>query len=183
VVGMQAGVPEEGDTVITSLPRPMGPYASPCGMDPKGRSNGRAHGPRPGGYSKGKGGSMHMFQRREEVLRRPMASSAAQVPLGNRPSPFAHKYKQGRPMVRDDLSRRRRRGTRGQVYESFNHGRHSGSCRAVYIIENNKYAMGTLGGSVPPPAPSSATAASPTAFRASRWTAMDVGAVAPPPAR
>src|SRR5688572_10808211 len=56
VVGMQA-VLEEGDTVITTY-RDHG-HMLACGMDPKGvmaELTGRAT-----GYSKGKGGSMHMF--------------------------------------------------------------------------------------------------------------------------
>src|SRR5260370_24929033 len=56
VVGMQAAI-EEGDTSITSY-RDHG-HMLACGMDPKGvmaELTGRR-----GGYSHGKGGSMHMF--------------------------------------------------------------------------------------------------------------------------
>src|ERR1700680_3530083 len=56
VVGMQMAI-EEGDQVITTY-RDHG-HMLACGMDPKGviaELTGRR-----GGYSKGKGGSMHMF--------------------------------------------------------------------------------------------------------------------------
>ena len=58
VVGMQASI-EDGDAVVTSY-RDHG-HMLACGMDPRGvmaELTGRA-----GGYSKGKGGSMHMFSR------------------------------------------------------------------------------------------------------------------------
>src|SRR5882762_756710 len=57
VVGMQSAITNERDSVITSY-RDHG-HMLACGMDPKGvmaELTGRA-----GGYSKGKGGSMHMF--------------------------------------------------------------------------------------------------------------------------
>ncbi|MBV9827904.1 MAG: pyruvate dehydrogenase (acetyl-transferring) E1 component subunit alpha, partial [Alphaproteobacteria bacterium] len=58
VVGMQAAL-QEGDTIVTSY-RDHG-HMLACGMDPKGvmaELTGRR-----GGYSQGKGGSMHMFSR------------------------------------------------------------------------------------------------------------------------
>ena len=67
VVGMQMVLKRDGDQVITGY-RDHG-HMLACGMDPKGvmaELTGRR-----GGYSKGKGGSMHMFSRREELLRRP----------------------------------------------------------------------------------------------------------------
>ncbi|MFX4222410.1 MAG: thiamine pyrophosphate-dependent enzyme [Thalassobaculum sp.] len=65
VVGMQAAI-GEGDTVVTSY-RDHG-HMLACGMEARGvmaELTGRI-----GGYSKGKGGSMHMFSQREELLRR-----------------------------------------------------------------------------------------------------------------
>ena len=66
VVGMQTAL-KDGDQVITAY-RDHG-HMLACGMDPNGvmaELTGRR-----GGYSKGKGGSMHMFSMREGLLRRP----------------------------------------------------------------------------------------------------------------
>ena len=63
VVGMQAAI-EDGDQVITGY-RDHG-HMLACGMDPKGvmaELTGRS-----GGYSKGKGGSMHMFSREKNFF-------------------------------------------------------------------------------------------------------------------
>src|SRR3712207_9329392 len=87
VVGMQAAS-REGDSVITSY-RDHG-HMLACGMDPKGvmaELTGRR-----GGYSKGKGGSMHMFSRAKKFYGG-HGIVGAQVPtrtgLG-----LAHRYKQ-----------------------------------------------------------------------------------------
>ena len=85
VVGMQS-VSVFGDSVITSY-RDHG-HMIACGMDPKGvmaELTGRAS-----GYSKGKGGSMHMFSR-EKGFFGGLGSVAAQVPIGAGLA-FAHKY-------------------------------------------------------------------------------------------
>ena len=66
VVGMQMAL-KDGDEVITGY-RDHG-HMLACGMDPKGvmaELTGRTH-----GYSKGKGGSMHMFSVERGLLRRP----------------------------------------------------------------------------------------------------------------
>jgi len=65
VVGVQSTL-KDGDAVITSY-RDHG-HMLACGMDARGvmaELTGRA-----GGYSKGKGGSMHMFSREKKFLRR-----------------------------------------------------------------------------------------------------------------
>ena len=65
VVGMEMAK-KDGDQMITGY-RDHG-HMLACGMDPKGvmaELTGRR-----GGYSKGKGGSMHMFSLRQEFLRR-----------------------------------------------------------------------------------------------------------------
>ena len=64
--GMQMAL-KAGDEVITGY-RDHG-HMIACGMDPKGvmaELTGRSH-----GYSKGKGGSMHMFSVEKRLLRRP----------------------------------------------------------------------------------------------------------------
>ena len=76
VVGLEAAA-EEGDKRITSY-RDHG-HMLACGMDPKGvmaELTGRS-----GGYSKGKGGSMHMFSREKQFFGG-HGIVGAQVPLG-----------------------------------------------------------------------------------------------------
>ena len=133
VVGMQAAI-EEGDTVITSY-RDHG-HMLACGMDPKGvmaELTGRR-----GGYSKGKGGSMHMFSR-EKGFFGGHGIVGAQVPIGTGLG-FAHRYSEdGRVSLTymgDGAI------NQGQVYESFNMAA-LWKLPVVYIIENNRYGMGT----------------------------------------
>ena len=133
VVGMQMAI-KDGDQVITSY-RDHG-HMLACGMDPKGvmaELTGRR-----GGYSKGKGGSMHMFSV-EKGFYGGHGIVGAQVPLGTGLA-FANKY-------RDDGSVSLvyfgdGAVNQGQVYEAFNMAK-LWSLPVVYIIENNKYGMGT----------------------------------------
>ena len=86
VTGMQACL-KEGDQVITGY-RDHG-HMLACDMDPRGvmaELTGRA-----GGYSRGKGGSMHMFSK-EKHFYGGHGIVAAQVPLGAGLA-FADKYK------------------------------------------------------------------------------------------
>ena len=133
VVGVQAAL-KDGDDVITSY-RDHG-HMLACGMDPKGvmaELTGRR-----GGYSKGKGGSMHMFSR-EKNFYGGHGIVGAQVPLGTGLA-FAHKYN------KDDGLSAVYCGdgaiNQGQVYESFNMAA-LWKLPVLYVIENNKYAMGT----------------------------------------
>src|SRR5689334_7396017 len=133
VVGIQAAL-EQGDAVITSY-RDHG-HMLACGMDPKGvmaELTGRA-----GGYSKGKGGSMHMFSR-EKNFYGGHGIVGAQVPLGTGIA-FANRYKEnGKICVTyfgDGAV------NQGQVYESFNMAALR-KLPVLYVIENNKYGMGT----------------------------------------
>jgi pyruvate dehydrogenase E1 component alpha subunit len=133
VVGVQAAL-KEGDDVITSY-RDHG-HMLACGMDPKGvmaELTGRR-----GGYSKGKGGSMHMFSR-EKNFYGGHGIVGAQVPIGTGLG-FSHKYN------KDDGLAAVYSGdgaiNQGQVYESFNMAA-LWKLPVLYIIENNKYAMGT----------------------------------------
>jgi pyruvate dehydrogenase E1 component alpha subunit len=133
VVGMQAAS-EQGDTVITSY-RDHG-HMLACGMDAKGvmaELTGRR-----GGYSKGKGGSMHMFSR-EKGFYGGHGIVGGQVPLGTGLA-FAHKYRNDGKVTMCYLGD----GAinQGQVYESFNMAA-LWKLPIVYVIENNKYAMGT----------------------------------------
>ena len=86
VVGVLAAV-KEGDTVVTSY-RDHG-HMLACGMDPKGvmaELTGRRD-----GYSKGKGGSMHMFSREKNFFGG-HGIVGAQVPIGTGIA-FAHHYR------------------------------------------------------------------------------------------
>jgi pyruvate dehydrogenase E1 component alpha subunit len=133
VVGMQAAI-EEGDAVITSY-RDHG-HMLACGMDPRGvmaELTGRA-----GGYSKGKGGSMHMFSR-EKNFYGGHGIVGAQVPIGTGIA-FAQRYKGEDSVCLTYLGD----GAinQGQVSESFNMAA-LWRLPVIYVIENNKYGMGT----------------------------------------
>jgi pyruvate dehydrogenase E1 component alpha subunit len=133
VVGMQSAV-DDGDQVITGY-RDHG-HMLACGMDPKGvmaELTGRI-----GGYSRGKGGSMHMFSKEKNFFGG-HGIVGAQVPIGTGLA-FANRYR-GNDRVcltyfGDGAA------NQGQVYESFNMAQ-LWSLPVVYVIENNQYAMGT----------------------------------------
>ncbi len=133
VVGVQMAM-KPGDEVITGY-RDHG-HMLATGMDPKGvmaELTGRR-----GGYSKGKGGSMHMFSK-EQNFYGGHGIVGAQVSLGTGLA-FANRYR-GNDSVSltyfgDGAA------NQGQVYESFNMAE-LWKLPVVYIIENNRYAMGT----------------------------------------
>jgi pyruvate dehydrogenase E1 component alpha subunit len=133
VVGMQMTL-KPGDGVITGY-RDHG-HMLACGMDPKGvmaELTGRR-----GGYSHGKGGSMHMFSA-EKGFYGGHGIVGAQVPLGTGLA-FASKYRGN-----DNVSLTYfgdGAANQGQVYESFNMAK-LWKLPVIYIIENNQYGMGT----------------------------------------
>src|SRR5579859_5253326 len=111
VVGVQAAA-EPGDTIITSY-RDHG-HMLATGMDPKGvmaELTGRR-----GGYSRGKGGSMHMFSH-EKGFFGGHGIVGAQVPLGTGLG-FAHKYRDNGKVSITYLGDGAM--NQGQVYESWN---------------------------------------------------------------
>ena len=133
VVGMQMAI-AQGDNVITGY-RDHG-HMLACGMDPKGvmaELTGRQH-----GYSKGKGGSMHMFSV-EKGFYGGHGIVAAQVPLGTGLA-FANRYRANGRVSLTYLGDGA--ANQGQVYESFNMAR-LWKLPVIYIIENNQYGMGT----------------------------------------
>jgi len=133
VVGMQMAS-KPGDEVITGY-RDHG-HMLVCGMDPKGvmaELTGRR-----GGYSKGKGGSMHMFSK-EKHFYGGHGIVGAQVSLGTGIA-FANKYRNDGSVCLTYFGDGA--ANQGQVYESFNMAE-LWKLPVVYIIENNRYAMGT----------------------------------------
>jgi pyruvate dehydrogenase E1 component alpha subunit len=133
VVGMQMCL-KPGDQVITSY-RDHG-HMLATGMEARGvmaELTGRI-----GGYSKGKGGSMHMFSR-EKGFFGGHGIVGAQVALGAGLG-FANWYREN-----DNVSITyfgEGASNQGQVYESFNLAALM-KLPVVFVIENNRYAMGT----------------------------------------
>jgi len=133
VVGMKLAL-RDGDQMITGY-RDHG-HMLACGMDPKGvmaELTGRR-----GGYSKGKGGSMHMFSL-EKNFYGGHGIVGAQVPLGTGLA-FANKYRGSNDVCLTYFGDGA--ANQGQVYESFNMAE-LWKLPVVYVIENNRYAMGT----------------------------------------
>jgi len=133
VVGLQANA-TEADSVITTY-RDHG-HMLATGMEPKGvmaELTGRI-----GGYSRGKGGSMHMFSL-EKKFYGGHGIVGASVPLGTGLA-FAHKYRGDGGLnfcyFGDGAA------NQGQVYEAFNMAS-LWKLPIIYVIENNRYAMGT----------------------------------------
>src|SRR5215213_9175026 len=133
VVGMQMTL-KEGDSVITGY-RDHG-HMLACNMDPKGvmaELTGRR-----GGYSHGKGGSMHMFSV-EKNFYGGHGIVGAQVSLGTGLA-FANRYRENGAVTLTYFGDGA--ANQGQVYESFNMAE-LWKLPVIYIIENNRYAMGT----------------------------------------
>ncbi len=133
-VGLQSALTPGKDSVITGY-RDHG-HMLACGMEANGvmaELTGRR-----GGLSKGKGGSMHMFSIEKNFFGG-NGIVGAQVSLGTGLA-FANHYR-GNTHVSlayfgDGAA------NQGQVYESFNMAE-LWKLPVVYIIENNRYAMGT----------------------------------------
>jgi len=127
-------VQEEGDTVITTY-RDHG-HMLACGMEARGvmaELTGRS-----GGYSRGKGGSMHMFSYEKNFFGGHGivgASTSLGTGLG-----FYHKYSNDGGVAvayMGDGS-----ANQGQVAECYNMAA-LWKLPVLYIIENNQYGMGT----------------------------------------
>jgi pyruvate dehydrogenase E1 component alpha subunit len=133
VIGMQKAQ-DPGDQVIAGY-RDHG-HMLACGMTANGvmaELTGRRD-----GYSKGKGGSMHMFSKEKKFFGG-HGIVGGQVPLGTGIA-FANKYNKSKAVCvcyfGDGAA------NQGQVYEAFNMAK-LWMLPVLYIIENNKYAMGT----------------------------------------
>jgi pyruvate dehydrogenase E1 component alpha subunit len=133
VVGMQMAL-SEGDEVITSY-RDHG-HMLTTGMNPRGvmaELTGRAT-----GYSRGKGGSMHMFSKEKNFFGG-HGIVGAQVSLGTGLA-FSNWYRGNDRVCLTYFGEGA--SNQGQVFESMNLAALM-KLPVVYIIENNKYGMGT----------------------------------------
>ncbi len=133
VTGMKMAI-KDGDQMITAY-RDHG-HMLAMDMSPKGvmaELTGRR-----GGYSKGKGGSMHMFSK-EKQFYGGHGIVGAQVPLGTGLA-FANQYRENGSVSLTYFGDGA--ANQGQVYESFNMAS-LWKLPVIYIIENNRYAMGT----------------------------------------
>ena len=133
VVGVLMTI-NENDSVVTTY-RDHG-HMLARGLDPKrimaeltGRST---------GYSGGKGGSMHMFSKANNFYGG-HGIVGAQVPIGTGIA-FTHKYKNEKNICRTYIGDGAMNN--GQVFEAFNLAS-LWNLPVLYIIENNKYGMGT----------------------------------------
>jgi pyruvate dehydrogenase E1 component alpha subunit len=133
VVGVRMAARAD-DQIVTSY-RDHG-HMLACGMDPKGvmaELTGRR-----GGFSKGKGGSMHMFSREKNffgghgIVGAP-APIGAGIAFANR---YRHEDRVSLTFFGDGAA------NQGQVYESFNMAE-LWRLPVLFIVENNRYAMGT----------------------------------------
>lgn len=133
VTGMQACI-KEGDQVITGY-RDHG-HMLACGMEARGvmaELTGRID-----GYSRGKGGSMHMFSREKNFFGG-HGIVGAQVPIGTGLA-FSNQYKGNDGVCLTYFGDGA--ANQGQVYEAFNMAS-LWNLPVIYVIENNMYAMGT----------------------------------------
>jgi len=133
VVGMQMAL-QKGDQVITSY-RDHG-HMIATGMEPRGvmaELTGRAT-----GYSRGKGGSMHMFSK-EKHFYGGHGIVGAQVSIGTGLA-FSDMYRGNDNVAVTYFGEGA--SNQGQVFESFNIAALM-KLPCVYVIENNRYGMGT----------------------------------------
>ena len=133
VVGVLMTI-DKNDSVVTTY-RDHG-HMIARGLDPKrimAELTGRAD-----GYSAGKGGSMHMFSK-ENNFYGGHGIVGAQVPIGTGIA-FTHKYNNEKNICRTYIGDGAMNN--GQVFEAFNLAA-LWKLPVLYIIENNKYGMGT----------------------------------------
>ncbi len=133
VVGVLMTI-NKNDSVVTTY-RDHG-HMIARGLDPKrimAELTGRVD-----GYSKGKGGSMHMFSK-ENNFYGGHGIVGAQVPIGTGVA-FTHQYINDGNICRTYIGDGAMNN--GQIFEAFNLAS-LWKLPIIYIIENNKYGMGT----------------------------------------
>ncbi|WP_157019210.1 pyruvate dehydrogenase (acetyl-transferring) E1 component subunit alpha [Mesorhizobium xinjiangense] len=133
VTGLKMAI-EKGDQMVTAY-RDHG-HMLAMEMSPRGvmaELTGRR-----GGYSRGKGGSMHMFSK-EKNFYGGHGIVGAQVPIGTGMA-FANQYRENANVSLTFFGDGA--ANQGQVYESFNMAS-LWKLPVIYVIENNRYAMGT----------------------------------------
>ena len=133
VVGVQMAL-TPGDQVVTSY-RDHG-HMLATGMEPRGvmaELTGRAT-----GYSRGKGGSMHMFSRERNFFGG-HGIVGAQVSIGTGLA-FSNHYRGNSNVAVAYMGEGA--SNQGQVFESFNLAALM-KLPCLYVIENNRYGMGT----------------------------------------
>ncbi len=134
VTGISAAQDKDKDSVVTTYRDHAHMLA--CDMDPRmvmAELTGRID-----GYSRGKGGSMHMFSKEKRFFGGHGivgASTSIGTGLG-----FAHKYKEDGGVAISYMGDGS--ANQGQVYECYNMAS-LWKLPILYVIENNKYAMGT----------------------------------------
>ncbi|MCB9965907.1 MAG: pyruvate dehydrogenase (acetyl-transferring) E1 component subunit alpha [Rhodospirillales bacterium] len=134
VTGITSVQDTERDSVVTTYRDHAHMLA--CDMDPRmvmAELTGRID-----GYSRGKGGSMHMFSKEKRFFGgHGIVGACASIGTG---LGFAHKYKEdgGVAIVYNGDGG----ANQGQVYECYNMAA-LWKLPILYVIENNKYAMGT----------------------------------------
>ncbi len=134
VTGITAVQDQDKDSVVTTYRDHAHMLA--CDMDPRmvmAELTGRID-----GYSRGKGGSMHMFSKEKRFFGgHGIVGASASIGTG---LGFAHKYKEdgGVAIVYNGDGG----SNQGQVYECYNMAS-LWKLPILYVIENNKYAMGT----------------------------------------
>jgi pyruvate dehydrogenase E1 component alpha subunit len=133
VTGIQS-VQEEQDTVVTTYRDHAHMLA--CGMDPKGimaELTGRET-----GYSRGKGGSMHMFSLEKKFFGgHGIVGASTSIGTG---LAFKHKYSEDGGVAVSYMGDGA--ANQGQVAECYNMAA-LWKLPCLYVIENNQYGMGT----------------------------------------